>query len=436
FLYVSSTIYDDDRAIGAALVGRSLESLADRLGQDTLSKVTFYDQAGYPLSTTLFTSHDVFPLAQTQVARLLAPQAVPGIIRELQIGGAAYSEVVAPWKVRGDLTLGLLSIALPQDFLISGGPMPRIEVFALVAAGLLLVVLVGLYLTGLITNPQRSLAQASTQLAQGDLNVKLDPPGSAEAVDMAQTIHYMVTGLQEGMVYRDLLGQSASPVIRGQLRESLLSGNLRLDGQEVVATVLISAVNGFSDIAGGVEDPAKVFEWLNEYFSQLAPIVTAHSGVIYRLDGDVMVSFFGILPKILTPTEGALAACDAAAEILPAVQRLNARRLERSDPPMLTNIGIHTGSVIAGGLGSGDRLHFTLMGEAIDIARHLESLSRDVYRTNGILISQSTSAALNETNSHFHVESIGLHPVRRNAEKILVYRLLSPVKGAGKKVIL
>jgi class 3 adenylate cyclase len=45
----------------------------------------------------------------------------------------------------------------------------------------------------------------------------------------------------------------------------------------------------------------KVFEWLNEYFSQLAPIVTAHAGVVNKFDGDVMVSFFGILPKSIDP---------------------------------------------------------------------------------------------------------------------------------------
>ncbi|MEN4099574.1 MAG: cache domain-containing protein [Anaerolineaceae bacterium] len=434
FFYIASAIYDDDRPIGAALVGRSLESLASRLEQDTLAQVTLYDQAGNPLATTLFDGRDVFPLDQTLLARLEGAAAVSGMIRELQMGGTAYSEVVAPWKARRDLNLGFMSIALPQDFLIRGSQLPRIELFSLVAAGLALVTLTGLYLTGLITAPQRSLVQASAQLAQGDLNVKLDAPGSPEAADMTHTIHSLVTGLQEGMLYRDLLGQSVSPALREQLRESLSSGTLRLDGQEVVATILTSAVNGFSDIAARVEDPVQIFEWLNEYYSQLAPIVAAHSGVIYRLDGDVLVSFFGILPRMMTPIEGAQVACDAAVAMLQAVERLNARRLERGDAPMHTNIGIHTGSVIAGGLGSGDRLHFTLLGEAIDISRHLESLSRDIYHTNGILISQSTMAALNEANGRFHLDALGLHPVRRNAEKILVYRLLSPQSGPENKV--
>jgi len=435
YFFVSGAVYDEnDRIIGAALVGRSLESLTTRLQQDTLSRVTFYDQNGQPLFTTLFNLREIFPLAQAQVQDLLGETPVPAIIRELQIEGVSYSEVVAPWRARGDLKLGLLSVAVPQDYLVRGGQLARLEVFGLVAAGLLLVILVGFYLTGLITAPLRSLAQASAQIAQGDLDVKLDESGSDEVAAVAHTFNYMVTGLQEGMVYRDLLGQSASPLLREHLRQSLSSGNLRLEGQEVVATVLTSAVSGFTDMAEKVNDPVRVFEWLNEYFSQIVPIVSANAGVINKFDGDVMVAFFGILPRITTPRESALSACEAAVDILQAVDGLNSRRLERGDPPMITNIGIHTGALITGGLGSGDRVHFTLMGEAVSITRRLELLGRDVIRTNSVLISQPTFAALHESGSQFNLEPIGLHPVKDNAEKILVYRLLSPVADSVSKV--
>jgi class 3 adenylate cyclase/CheY-like chemotaxis protein/HAMP domain-containing protein len=437
YFYVASAIYDEnDQVVGAALVGRSLESLANRIHQDTMSEVTIYDMTGRPVLTTLFTDREVFPLGQAQVQDLLGQGTVSGIIRDLQVTDTRYSEVVAPWRARGDLDLGLLSIAIPQDFLIRGGQLARFEIFGLVAVGLLLVILVGLYLTGMITAPIRRLTQVSNQIAQGNLDVNLDVKGSDEVAAMAHTFNYMVTGLQEGIIYRDLLGQSASPLLREQLRDTFSSGNLRLDGQEVVATVLSSAVSDFTVLAEQTNDPVKVFEWLNEYFSLLVPIVTAHAGVVYLIDGDVMVSFFGILPRILTPQESARLACETAVEMLSAVEQLNARRMERGDPPMITNVGIHTGDVITGGLGSGDRLHFTIMGEAVNVTHHLESLSRDIYRSNGILISQATFAALNESSHQFNLETIGLHPVKGGSEKILVYRLLSTVVRPEPKVVL
>jgi adenylate cyclase len=116
------------------------------------------------------------------------------------------------------------------------------------------------------------------------------------------------------------------------------------------------------------------------------------------------------------------------------IEQLNTRRMERGDPPLVTSIGINTGKVIAGSLGSSDRLHFTIMGEAVNVTRQLETLSRDVSRPNGVLISQATFAALNECSKQFNLEPIGLHPVKGTTEKISVYRLLSPVAGPETKV--
>jgi hypothetical protein len=122
YFYVSSVIYDEnDRVAGAALIGRSLRTLARNIERDTMSSVTIYDSDGRPLSTTLFTDRDIFPLALAQVSDLLGEEQFPGIIRELQVASTNYSEVIAPWKARGNINLGLLSIALPQDFLIRGG---------------------------------------------------------------------------------------------------------------------------------------------------------------------------------------------------------------------------------------------------------------------------------------------------------------------------
>jgi class 3 adenylate cyclase len=106
-----------------------------------------------------------------------------------------------------------------------------------------------------------------------------------------------------------------------------------------------------------------------------------------------------------------------------AIEQLNTRRMERGDPPLVTSIGINTGKVIAGSLGSSDRLHFTIMGEAVNVTRHLESLTAMFRVQTGYLISQATFAALNECSNQFqfganwltsckgdHRENIGLPP--------------------------
>jgi adenylate cyclase len=236
-----------------------------------------------------------------------------------------------------------------------------------------------------------------------------------------------VAGLQEGSIYRDLLGRTVSPEVREQLRQTFNSGNLRLEGQEAIATVLITDIRGFTTLSEPT-DPAKVFRWLNEYFGALVPIITANGGVVNKFDGDAMLAFFGILPRMLYPHQSALAGCTAAAEILKAINDLNARRVERGDPPLATGIGINTGVVTAGGLGSSDRVHYTIIGDTVNTAQRLEGLTRQLLDSSGVLVGQVTYQALAEQRSVFRFEPMGLHAVKGRQEQVEVYRLLEAEK--------
>ena len=298
----------------------------------------------------------------------------------------------------------------------------QIEIFVLVAIAILLVVAVGLFLANRITRPLVRLATASAQVAQGDLEVKVDSRGNDEVAVLAHAFNYMVAGLQEGSVYRDLLGRTVSPEVREQLRQTFTSGNLRLEGQQSVATVLMTDIRGFTSISER-SDPATVLTWLNEYFGRLVPIITAYGGVVNKFDGDAMLAFFGILPKRLSPKQAAYAACQAAREIIKTVDALNAERYNRNEPPLVTGIGINTGVVISGGLGSSDRLHYTIIGDTVNTAQRLESLTRQVYTHSGILIGHATYMALSELAQEFTIQPAGSFAVKGKTDQVQVYKL-------------
>ena len=212
------------------------------------------------------------------------------------------------------------------------------------------------------------------------------------------------------------------PAIREQLRQIFTSGNLRLEGQEAVATILMTDIRNFTNLSERA-DPATVLNWLNEYFGQLVPIVTNNGGVVNKFDGDAMLAFFGILPRRLSPKHGAQAACQAAVAMIKAIDALNAQRIARGDAPLITGIGVNTGVVIAGGLGTSDRLHYTIIGDAVNTAQRLEALTRQVYSTSGILVSGSTYQALAEFNEQFAFEPSGQHQVKGKTEQLMIYRL-------------
>ncbi len=433
--YVSGPVYaSDGKLVGVVLVGKTVRSMVRQASQDTASETTFYDPSGQPLASSIFNEKASFPLTSEQASGILGAQDVSSLSRNLNVNQIDYAEILGPWEARGNVTLGVVGTALTQTFLMRTSNATQVEIFILVAAAILLVVGVGLFIANRITRPLVRLATASSQVAQGNLEVKVDSQGNDEVAVLSHSFNYMVAGLQEGSVYRDLLGRTVSPEVREQLRQTFETGNLRLAGQQSVATILMTDIRGFTGISERA-DPATVLTWLNEYFGRLVPIITAHGGVVNKFDGDAMLAFFGILPKRLTPKQGAYSACKAALEILQAVDELNTQRLAREEPALITGIGINTGVVIAGGLGSNDRLHYTIIGDTVNTAQRLESLTRQVYSTSGILIGQSSAMALGEFGSDFQLYPAGSFAVKGKSDQIKVYRL-APAENRVPEVML
>ncbi|WP_299025656.1 cache domain-containing protein [uncultured Thermanaerothrix sp.] len=424
YFFVSGPVFNtENQRVGVVVVGKSIASLAREMREDLFGEATFYDFNGQPLSTTLYNATPSLLLPTDQVAQVLGYQDQQSLSRTLTLGSLTYGELLRPWEARGGEDLGILGIALPQTFVLRTSQATRLQVFSLVVAAILLVVLIGVYLANRITRPLAQLVQASAQVAQGNLEIKVNLPGNDELTVLGHAFNAMIAGLQEGSIYRDLLGRTVSPEVREQLRQTFASGNLRLEGQEAIATVLMTDIRGFTTLSEQVE-PARVLAWLNEYFDRLVPIIVAEGGVVNKFDGDALLAFFGILPRILSPKKSALAACRAAVRMLEALEALNRERTERGDPPLITGIGINTGMVIAGGLGARDRLHYTIIGDTVNTTQRIEALTRSLIQGSGALISHTTYTALGEHAQVFNLQPLGLQRVPGKQEPLEVYRLL------------
>ncbi|NMC55135.1 MAG: HAMP domain-containing protein [Chloroflexi bacterium] len=427
YLYMSGPVYDErNQVIGVLLVGRSLNTLTREMKQETLAEITVYDLQGAALASTLSAPDADLNLPGAEVQTVLQRQGESAPLRELRDASVTYNELLGPWEVRGGSDVGVLGVSLAQAFLVRTSQVTRLQIFGLVAGAILLVVLVGSYLARLITAPLERLVAATGEVARGNLEVKVEAKGDDELTALAHSFNYMIAGLQEGVIYRDLLGRTVSPAVREQLRETFSSGDLRLAGQQAVATVIMADIRGFTPISAQTE-PALLFAWLNEYFGRLVPIVTAHGGVVNKFDGDAMLAFFGILPAPQTPAESAQDACQAAMEMIQSIEEFNRQREGQGLPPFHTGIGVHTGPVMAGGLGSSDRIHYTIIGDTVNTTQRLEALTRDLIEKSGILISSATWDALGENQRmHFSLWSLGQFNVKGKVEQLEVFRLLPP----------
>ncbi len=284
------------------------------------------------------------------------------------------------------------------------------------------VIVLGVLIANQITNPLSRVVRASIEVARGNFQIKVPSKGGDEVTVLAHAFNYMVTGLQEGSIYRDLLGRTVSPEVREALRHSFASGQLQLEGQSAIATVMMSDIRGFTTLSEK-EAPTTILNWLNEYYGEIVPIITAHGGVVDKFEGDAVMAFFGILPKLLPPEESANAACQAALEILGVINKINQRRLSRGEPEFVTGIGINTGSLIAGGLGTADRLNYTVIGDTVNTTQRIEGVTQE-FGESGIVISESTLTALKINRSEFNLEPLGEHAFRGKRELIWLYRLI------------
>jgi class 3 adenylate cyclase/CheY-like chemotaxis protein len=432
YFYISGPVLDENGSLaGVVLVGKSLETLVDQIRQDTLAQVTIYGLDGAPLASTHLVLGEVQPVSAAMLQEVLQRQDVESPIRRQKIASADYSEILGPWEVRSGQDVSVVGAALAENYLNRPTLITNLQALLFVLAAFIGVIALGLFLANQITRPLSQVVRASVEVAKGNLEVKVPTQGNDEVMVLATAFNHMVSGLQEGFIYRDLLGRTVSPEVREAMRRSFASGNLRLEGQSAVATVLVSDIRGFTTISER-EEPTTILNWLNEYFGELVPVVAANGGVVDKFEGDSMLSFFGLLPTPLPEGESAYQACKAALEMVRITERINARRAGRGEPPLITGIGVNTGQLTAGGLGTADRLNFTIIGDTVNTAQRMQSITRD-FGESGVVISETTLAALGNRRGEFRFEPLGEQALKGKRELLWIYRLLPlpEKKGVG-----
>jgi len=434
YFYIAGPIFNNEgRLVGAVAVGEPLGRLVQKIRQDTLAHVSIYTMVGNPIISTIFVEESNHLLPVGTVAQILQSQDSQSPVREMAVNKNTYSEILGPWEVRGGQDLGIIGTSLRQNFITRPSTLTRFQIMAVILIGVVGVILLGVYLAHQITNPLSKIVKASIEVAKGNFEVKVPSRGNDEVMVLAHAFNYMVSGLQEGFIYRDLLGRTVSPEVREALRESFALGELRLEGQSTIATVMMSDIRGFTSLSEK-EDPTTILKWLNEYYQVVVPVITSFSGVVDKFEGDSVLSFFGILPKLLPSEESAYLACKAALELLRMIDELNIRRVSRGDPPLLTGVGINTGKLIAGGLGTTDRLNYTVIGDAVNTTQRIEGITRSFYES-GIVISETTLTALKDRRSEFYFEPLGEHALKGKSELIWLYRLWPENVGRKSQVL-
>jgi adenylate cyclase len=187
---------------------------------------------------------------------------------------------------------------------------------------------------------------------------------------------------------------------------------LKLGGQEKRITALFTDIKSFSTLSEKVT-PEHLVEILNKYLTVMSDIVLEQKGTIDKYIGDAIVSFFG---APLDLPDHATRACLAAVRMKEAEKRLNEEMLatNASPSPIYTRIGINTGAMVVGNMGTDNKMNYTIMGNDVNLAARLEGVNKQ-YGT-WILVSEST---WNETGGMF---------LGRKLDRVRVVGIETPVQ--------
>jgi adenylate cyclase len=276
-------------------------------------------------------------------------------------------------------------------------------------AGILLSLVSSMY----FSQPIRRLGEAAKALGVGHLDHRVHIKRNDELGDLAYAFNRMAEDLEVKERIKDSFGRYVAP----EIVETVLANPDKkwLKGYKVEVTVLFVDIRGFTSLSEN-KDPERIVELLNDYFTLVTDAVTKHGGHINKFWGDEVMAVFGApVPNPKHAESAVLSALDIQEDI----SRLN-REHRGGFEDIFIGVGINSGEMVAGNLGSQKRMEYTVIGDKVNIASRLTSQAK----AGEILISSSTYDLV-KRNASFLIEELGKVSVKGRKEEVGVFNVIA-----------
>jgi len=192
---------------------------------------------------------------------------------------------------------------------------------------------------------------------------------------------FMMERKQKGFI-KGAFSQYLSPTVIDQIVEN--PDMLQLGGEKREMTPFFSDIQGFSTISEGLT-PEELVQLLNEYLTAMCDLISSYHGTIDKFEGDAIIAFWGAPLEL---PNHATVACHAAIDMQKKNEEMRKTLREQNRPMLYTRMGMSSGPVVVGNMGSADRMDYTMMGDVVNLAARLEGVNK-FYQTF-TMISQST----------------------------------------------
>ena len=200
---------------------------------------------------------------------------------------------------------------------------------------------------------------------------------------------------------------------------------LKLGGAKKELTIFFSDIRGFTTISEKFK-PEELVHFLNEYLSAMSNIVLKNKGVIDKYIGDAIMAFWG---APIEEKDNAKLACETSLEMQIELEKLNDKLSKKGYPHLNIGMGMNTGEVIVGNMGSNEKFDYTVIGDNVNLASRLEGLNK-IYGTS-IIISETT---YEKVKNYFLARDIDLVRVKGKTQPVRIYELIGKISGEKAKI--
>jgi len=246
---------------------------------------------------------------------------------------------------------------------------------------------------------------------QGNLDGYVPVLSRDEFAHIAQHTNQMIDGLREKRRIQNIFGKVVSPAVATHLL-SLEEDELKLGGRRQDLVILVSDIRSFTSLTENYQ-AEKLVQGLNRYFSDMVEIIHVEDGVVDKFIGDGILAVFGL-------TDEKAAAGQAIRTALKMIERCEANQ-DSYGIPVRIGIGIHSGEVIAGNIGSEERLEYTVIGDPVNITARLESMTKEFEVP--IMISRFLYRKLDRSQKDLPWQDFGARELKGKAKKIEIMGL-------------
>ncbi len=309
------------------------------------------------------------------------------VVRFSQEGDALLDLEVPVYSVAEQpVRIGEIHLGLSEELITRQVAAMRNRLGGLALLALLIGTASAYLLAGFFIRPVYALVRGVRAIGRGDLNQHIELQRKDELGLLTSAFNEMTASLREKAFIKSTLERYVSKPLAQQILEH--RDELKLGGEEKEVSILFCDIRRFTALAEQLP-PSLVVKLLNDFFTRMIGVVIEHEGMVDKLMGDSIMALFG---APISLGDDPLRAVRCALDMQRALTAFNAEREAEGLPQLEMGIGINTGPVVAGNIGSAMRMEYTVIGDSVNIAARLQGIARP----GEILISEATLARVQE----------------------------------------